>query len=79
MPSISAATSVYAAARDSSSAAHAKSSARSASANREAELARQLDERLSGQLSRIRQQIGPAKDAGTTSREGTGGVLDIRA
>ena len=53
--------------------------ASAAPAPREAELARQLDTRLTGELSRIRQQINSGPSSGSAPSDGPGQRLDIRA
>ncbi len=47
-------------------------------AQREQELSRQLDQRLTERLSRLRQSMQPQHDAETSAAEGVGSQLDIR-
>ena len=46
---------------------------------REQELSRQLEEHLSAQITRIRNQIGAGNQPDANSAEGVGRILDIRA
>lgn len=47
--------------------------------DREKELSRVLEERLTGQLARIRQRIQPERGSGPQSPDGVGSILDVRA
>lgn len=48
-------------------------------ANREIELSRQLEERLTSTLSSIRQQMSVSNPPAVSQQEGLGSLLDIRA